>query len=148
MSLCHLYLSQTSSLHVEKLKTSLNGVSLDINDIDFLKDYDVYIIELDQATKEVSLKLRSLFKEKQNPLIYFLISSKHNLMLFQLTYLLGTKDVITQGQDTDKLITKIITDLESHNAIVECNFESIDLISSRVSFMSVLEQKLNKKMFF
>jgi len=152
LSLCHLYFEQTTSLHVEQLKASLDGISLDINDVNLLKDYDVYIIELDQATKEISLKLRSLFKDKVNSLIYFIISPKHNLMLFQLTYLLGTKDIITQGQKTDKVISKIITDIESHHikldiekqeAILE--FESLEEISSRVSFINVLEQKLNEK---
>jgi len=140
LSLCHLYIEQTTSLHVDKLKVSLDGISLDINDLDLIEDYDIYIIELEYATKELSSKLRLLFKEKINPLIYFIISPKHNLMLFQLTYLLGAKDLITQGQNTDKVLEKIITDLQIDNVV-----EELTQVSSRVSFMNVLEQKLEEK---
>jgi len=147
LSLCHLYFEQTTSLHVEQLKASLNGISLDINDVDLLKDYDAYIIELEQATKEISLKLRALFKDKQTPLIYFIISTKHNLMLFQLTYLLGTKDVITQGQKTDKVIAKINEDLELSKKVVEPQ-EEITIekssISSRILLVDFLREKLVK----
>lgn len=147
LSLCHLYFEQTSSLHVEPLKASLDGISLDIDEIDSLKEYDVYIIELDQATKEISLKLRALFKDKINPLIYFIVSSKYNLILFQLTYLLGTKDVITQGQKTDKVIEKINEDLEAYKRINEP--EQIittenNSISSRILLVDFLREKLVK----
>lgn len=151
MSLCHLYSEQTSSLHVEQLKEVLEGVSLDINNIDIIDDYDVYIIELEQATKEISLKLRSLLKAKVNPLIYFIISAKHNLILFQLTYLLGTKDVITQGQDTNKIISKIISNIKSNNTNQELVIDEVynlDLISSRISFLNLLEEKLEKQTKF
>ena len=145
MSLCHLYFEQTSSLHVEQLKVSLDGISLDINDVDLLKDYDVYIIELDQATKEISIKLRALFKDKINPLIYFIISPKHNIMLFQLTYLLGTKDVITQGQKTDKVITKIVEDIKLSKEVIEDNntcTEDNTGIASRILLVDLLRNKL------
>jgi len=146
LSLCHLYLQHTTSLHVEPLKENLDGVSLDIDDVDLLKNYDVYIIELEQATKEISSKLRELFKNKQNSLIYFIVSTKHNLMLFQLTYLLGAKDIITKGQSTDKLITKIIIDLKLHNkgqeTLTNVHHEQTELVASRFSFINLLEEKL------
>ncbi len=112
MSLCHLYNKQTSSLHVEKLKSSFDGVSLDLEDINKLKDYDVYIIELEQTDKELSSKLKTLFQDKNNSLIYFIVSSNYNLMLFQLTYFLKTKDIITKGQNTNNVIKRIATDLK------------------------------------
>ena len=59
MSLCHLYNKQTSSLHVESLKSSFDGVSLDIQGIDTLDEYDVYIVELNKADKEVSILCKS-----------------------------------------------------------------------------------------
>ena len=148
MSLCHLYFEQTTSLHVEPLKAGLDGISLDINDIDSLKDYDVYIVELEKATKEISLKLRTLFKPKQDTFIYFIISPKHNLMLFQLTYLLGTKDIITQGQNIDKVIARITQDIkESKEKVVEPELNTVidhTAISSRVLLVDLLRDKLTQ----
>jgi hypothetical protein len=160
LSLCHIYFEETVSHHIEHLKSAFDGVSLDLNDIDELSDYDVYIVELDFATKEVSLKLRALFKEKQNPLIYFIVTQKHNLMLFQLTYFLQTKDIITQGQKTQKIIEKIASELENREQkdkelevqedielvdeveLVEDVVPPLESITSRITFMDVLKETL------
>ncbi|QOY52118.1 hypothetical protein [Candidatus Sulfurimonas baltica] len=111
MSLCHLYFKTSSSVHVKKILDSFeNSVSLDIDNIKIISVYDIYVIELDEADKDISIKLKNLFKEKTNSLIYFLIPKKYNLIFFQLTYLLGAKDIITQNQNTDKAIIKIKAD--------------------------------------
>ncbi|QOY54668.1 hypothetical protein HUE87_12555 [Candidatus Sulfurimonas marisnigri] len=113
MSLCHLYFKTSSSEHIKKILDSFdNSISLDIYELNTVDNFDIYIIELDEANKNISIKLKNLLKEKANFLIYFLIPKKYNLMLFQLTYLLGTKDIITQNQDTDKIIAKIKIDRE------------------------------------
>jgi len=143
LSLCHLYNKQTSSLHVEKLKSSFDGVSLDLEDINKLKDYDVYIIELEQTDKELSSKLKTLFQDKNNSLIYFIVSSNYNLMLFQLTYFLKTKDIITKGQNTNNVIKRIATDLKEEKIVVPLiTTTSSEIISSRVSFIDLLKQRL------
>lgn len=113
MSFCHLYSNQSSSLHVKKLIDSFEDyISLDIDKIKSIDDYDAYVIELNEVDKEISAKLKSFFKNKGYPLIYFIIPKKYSLMLFQLTYLLNTKDIITQNQNTDKVIAKIKSDIK------------------------------------
>ena len=147
MSLCHLYNQTTTSLHVQEFKTSFDdSTSLDINDVDTLRDYDAYVIELESADKNISAKLKILFKEKTNPLIYFIISQKHNLMLFQLTYFLSAKDVITKGQNSAKVIEKIKSDIKLHNKPEKKEQNSVsDLISSRATFIQLLKEKIAQR---
>ncbi len=115
MSICHLYNKQFTSNHTEEILGSFeNSISLDINTIDTVDNYDAYIIELEETDNTISSKLRAIFKHKSNPLIYFIVPQKYNLMFFQLSYLLGAKDLITQGIETKKFIQKIVEDKKSH----------------------------------
>lgn len=115
MSLCHLYFKTTVSHHIEKILGSFeNSISLDFNGLKSLDDFDVYLVELEEPTKESSLQLRALFKSKEYPLIYFIVPKKYNLMFFQLSYLLSVTDLLTHNQDTNKIIEKITADKESH----------------------------------
>lgn len=115
MSLCHLYFKDSVSHHTQRILDSFeNSTSIDLDELDKLDDFDVYIIELKETNQEISSKLRSLFKQKLNSLIYFIIPKKHNLMFFQLTYILGTKHLITQNIDTQKVIKKISEDIKTY----------------------------------
>ena len=108
MNLCHLYFKKTSSKHIEKMMDSFeDAISIDMELIDTIDDYDVYIVELHDADKNMSAILKQIFKEKSNPFIYFIIPKKYNLLLFQLAFIVGTKSIITENQDTDKVIKKI-----------------------------------------
>ena len=78
--------------------------------MDAIAEYDIYIIELERADQEVSLKLKNMFSNKQNSLIYFIIPKEHTLLLFQLSYLLQAKAVITHSQNIEKVIVKIRLD--------------------------------------
>ena len=115
MNLCHLYGNGTDSMHIEKMLSSFdNSVSIDFTNIDSVGDYGIYIVEIGQITKELSEKVRTLFSATVNPLIYFLVPQKYNIMFFQLAFLLGVKTIITQRQDTDKVIAKIKSDFKYH----------------------------------
>ena len=115
MNLCHLY-NNTDSLHIEKILNSFDdSVSINFTDVDSIGDYGIYIVEIDNVTKELSEKIRSLLNTKVNPLIYFIIPQKYNLMLFQLAFVLNAKTIITLRQDTDKVITKLKSDFKYHN---------------------------------
>lgn len=83
-----------------------------------------------------------LFKDKDKALIYFIISQKHNLILFQLTYILNTKDIITNGQNTDRIIKKMRIDLESAKPLPEISTCSDESIVSRINFLDLLKDEL------
>lgn len=115
MSLCHLYNNEIDSVHVDKIISSFeDSVSIDFTDVDFIDEHGIYIVEIQEITKELSEKLISLFETKENSLIYFLVPQKYNLMFFQLAFLLNAKTIITQRQDTDKVISKIKSDFKYH----------------------------------
>ncbi len=111
MSLCHLYYKHSTSHHVKAiLEYFKNSVSVDMNVCHEIDDYDTYVIELEEVDKDISLKLRELFKQKLHSLIYFIVPQKHNLMFFQLSYLLNAKNLILQNMDTQKAIERIVED--------------------------------------
>ena len=142
MSLCHLFFKHSSSHHIQEILDSIeNSISLDINEISSIDDYNTYVIELQEADQAISSKLRALFKEKFNPLIYFIVPKKHNLIFFQLTYLLDTKHLITQNIETQKVIKKILLDIES---LKENHFESLvgHMAIETQSFMIFKDMKL------
>ena len=101
-------------LHAQKLlDTFSNSVAIDLDTANTIDDNDIYIIEMNDASKEGSQKLVNLFKKKPASLIYFILPKNHSLMLFQLTFLLETKALITHSQDIDKTILKIKSDREA-----------------------------------
>jgi hypothetical protein len=111
MSLCHLYYTHSTSHHVKDILNYFKSdVSLDINVCNEIDDYDIYIVELEDTNKDISAKLRHLFKQKVNSLIYFIVPHKYNLMFFQLSYLLNVKNLITQNMDTKKAIERMLED--------------------------------------
>ncbi|MFT5660401.1 MAG: hypothetical protein ACI9TV_001042 [Sulfurimonas sp.] len=113
MSLCYLYSKSSSYPHQQELLQAFKkSVTLEIETIQIIDDFDIYIIELYQADKEISKKLVNLFKKRKHSLIYFIIPKNYTLLLFQLTFLLETKSIITHNQNIEKTITKIKTDRE------------------------------------
>lgn len=115
INLCHLYSSVTSSEHVKKILNSFEkSVSIDINSVDILDSYDVFIVELEQTDKESSLKIRKLLESQMDSIIYFIVPKAHNIMFFQLAFMLNAKTIITQRQDTDKVIAKIKNDFKHY----------------------------------
>lgn len=149
MSLCHLHNIDTFSEHTQKILDACdNSVSLDINDIESLNDYDIYIVELGELDKDMSLKVKNIFDKKSNPLIHFIILKDYNLLLFQLAILLGVKYLITQNQDTLKVIEKIKSDIKKNQ---NKNDETVNeskksfSISDRFSFVDKLKNRLIDK---
>ncbi len=115
INICHLYSGDTSSTHIEKILNSFEkSLSIDIYTLDTIKTYDVFIVELKQVDKALSQKIRKLLESKLDSLIYFIVPKVHNIMFFQLAFILKAKTIITQSQDTDKVITKIKNDFKQH----------------------------------
>ncbi len=115
MNICHLYYETTSSIQAKGLVNSFeSSVSMDVNAVQSIEDYSVYIVEVNKVDKLISEKLRELFKNKINPLIYFAVSNNYNLMLFQLAFLLKAKTIITSNQDVARLVLKLRSDFKLH----------------------------------
>jgi len=122
MSICHLYDKQEYA-HIQSFLNTFQGsTSLQIESIKSLQEHEAYIIELNEVNKEVSLQIKRLFEDKNQALIYFIVPKSHSLMFFQLTYLIGAKDLIAQSQDPKKIIKKIISDKEKHIEYIFENF--------------------------
>ena len=121
LRLCHLYNKASSYKYLDTLLNSFeNSKSLDVSNIDSVDNYEIYIIELHDADREISLKLKNALAKKNHALIYFIIPKKHTLLLFQLTYLLQTKAIFTESQDVRKIVSKIISD---EKAFIRDNLE-------------------------
>lgn len=116
MNLCHLYNTNTVSIHREKiLKAFSEHISIDISqNQDVNNHYKIYILELEHVNKTLSTKIMKIFETQNNPLIYFIVPQEHSLSLIQLAFLLDTKSIITSHQDTDKVVAKIKKDYTFH----------------------------------
>jgi len=116
VNLCHLYNTNTVSIHREKiLKAFSEHISIDISqNQDVNNHYKIYILELEHVNKTLSTKIMKIFETQNNPLIYFIVPQEHSLSLIQLAFLLDTKSIITSHQDTDKVVAKIKKDYTFH----------------------------------
>lgn len=113
MNICHLYYETSTSLQAKGLVDSFeNSLSMDINAIESLEDYSIFIVELNKIDKVITERVKELFKNRSNSLIYFAVSEKCNLMLFQLAFLLKAKTIITSSQDIGRLILKLKSDFK------------------------------------
>ena len=71
MSLCHLYFEETSSLHVEKLKANLDGISLDINDIEKINIECREFVEINiKDQKSLNEAINCINNCKNKPIVF------------------------------------------------------------------------------
>jgi len=134
-NLCHLFHTQTDSIHVDVILDSFeNSTSIDLNNTSEIGDYEIYIIELNQITKDITSKVKEIFKSKKDVLTYFIVPDKYNLIFFQLAFLLNAKTLITQKQDSLKVVKKIKSD---YKIFIERNFES-RLAESLINTQNIL----------
>lgn len=162
MSLCHLY-DTSQYLHIQKILSAFeNSVSLQLGAPSTLEKHDIYIIELNDVSKENLLYTRDLFKDSYKPLIYFIVPQSHTLIFFQLTYNLGAKDLILHNQNPEKIVKKISSEQKLHQeqtlqlqlgseyikekntTAIETNVASVknlSSISSRIAFIELLKEK-------
>lgn len=111
LNLCHLYHKVSSYQYLDTLLNSFeNFQSIDIAITESIENYDVYLIEIHDADKDISFKLKKIFNQKKSALIYFIIPKNYTILLFQLTYLLSTKAIFTETQNVQKIVSKIISD--------------------------------------
>ena len=107
----HLYNKVQMSDQVKELINAFDFCeSVDISNVNDIKDDDLYIVEIDRSQKELLIHIRNLLFYKKNSLIYFFINDSHSLMLFQLASLLNVKSIITQKSDIFKTILNIKKD--------------------------------------
>ncbi len=117
INLCHLYNKTTSSTHVGEILNSFeNSVSVDMSQVDSVGEYSVFVIEVEHVDKELTLNIRRLLESSADSLIYFLVPKSHNIMFFQLAFILNAKAIITQRQETSKVISKIKNDFAQHKS--------------------------------
>ena len=120
MNLCYLYSDSLQYPHRKELLNAFeDSVTLNIDHINTLENYDLYFIELNNVDKEISHKILNIFKGKSF-LIYFIIPKNHSLLLFQLASLLESKSIITYTQNIEKIIEKIKID---RKLFLDNNFE-------------------------
>jgi len=120
LRLCYLYSNESSYPSIDTLLNTFNTSKVDINTTQTVDNYDVYIIDLHDADKNISKKIIDMFADKVHVLVYFIIPKKYTLLLFQLAFRLNAKSIITQSQNVYKLIDKIKAD---EKALVHANFE-------------------------
>lgn len=113
MNLSYLYSPSILYPHAQTILDGFeNSTSINLDSVSSIDDSGIYIIELNNANKEISQKLVTMFKNKGASLIYFIVPKNHSLLFFQLTFLLGAKALITYNQDIEKTISKIKSDKE------------------------------------
>jgi len=113
LDLCHLYYKTITYKNIKYIYDSFSqSVAFDLDTLTELIDASIYIIEIEDVNRELSIEIINLFKNKPNALIYFIVPKKHTLMLFQLMFVLGTQSIITQNQNITKVISKIKKDQE------------------------------------
>jgi len=149
LSLCHLHNEITPSIHTQKILDAFDGsISLDIDNIEKIDDFKIYIVELQNINNKTSLKIKNLFEKKEKALIYFIIPKDYNIMLFQLAILVEVKYLITPNQDTEKVI-KVIKSAISSKKEIKLDPNAIGhgskSISDRLTFVEMLKNKLINK---
>ena len=116
MNLCHIYYKQSLSKHKQALLDAYeDSISIDIDQKNHLEnEYSIYIVELQNVDKALSVKIKTFFENVKNPLIYFLIPKEYSISLFQLAFIVNAKSIITTNQDIGKVLVKIKNDYENH----------------------------------
>ena len=143
LRLCYLYSKELSYPHVDALLDAFNSTKIALDTTDTIDHFDIYVIELHDVDKDISVKLKAIFAKKSHSLIYFIIPTNHTLLFFQLAFLLNAKSIITHTQDINKLITRMQTD---EKALVKANREQW-LGSVKINTQNFLVYK-NQKLIF
>jgi hypothetical protein len=130
MSLCHIYHKTSSSVQVkELLQYFKKSDSIDISAVDLLPHYSIYLIEIENVNKEITVNLKKLFKDKPHSLVYFILPPKYSLPLFQLAFLLNAKAILTLKHELDKVAQK----LKSEYLIYSQEYRSLELGSMLIN---------------
>ena len=80
MSLCHIYDKVSQSEHIQEFLDAFdNSSSINLSKSDIVDEYNIYLIELEYVSKQITIKLKNIFKDKKHPLVYFILPQKHNL---------------------------------------------------------------------
>jgi GGDEF domain-containing protein len=87
-----------------------NSESFDINSLIQLKEFGLYIIELEKIDEPIVEKVTKLFTSIDQPLIYFLIGKEYNFALLKLAVKLRAKSIITSNQDVKSIALEMKED--------------------------------------
>jgi len=147
--LLHLYYKSSLSKQISDITKAFEfSKTLDISKVDTLDHADVYLVEIQKIEKTLLLHIRKLLSNKTGSLIYFFVDEAPNLMLFQLAFFLGVKNILTPRNETLKVISDIKRDtLLKKIALqsVQTEQTSIDFIKTRIYFIERLKEKLLKE---
>lgn len=131
----HLYHTSTNSKQIEETIEALdNCTKIDISNISNLDNDDVYLVEIDNADKNILLQIKKLLIDKKQSLIYFYITDSQNLMLFQLASLLNVSSIFTHKQTTDKIVETIKKEILEKKAI-KLDIQRAKILMQEYSFM-------------
>jgi hypothetical protein len=143
MKLCYLHnKTKDFSMHKEMfLKEYADNTILNIKKIKKPdKDYDIYLVDLENVDKKVSSMATDFFEDLEAPLIYFLLPKDYKTSLIQLAFMLDAKSIVTVTQDTKKVIAKINKDFVKHKE----HIKALSLGSSLVNHHSYMIYKDKK----
>ncbi len=143
MSLCHIYDKVSQSEHIQEFLDAFdNSSSINLSKSDIVDEYNIYLIELEYVSKQITIKLKNIFKDKKHPLVYFILPQKHNLPFFQLAFLLNAKSILTLKHDIHKVISKLKTEYIIH----EQEYRSLELgniLVNNSNYMLFKDKKLS-----
>ncbi|MDH4944943.1 hypothetical protein [Sulfurimonas sp. C5] len=142
MKLCYLYNQHISLNYYDEIVNSFENVCIDLS-TQSIPHSEVYIIDLPELTKELSLRLKETLEHKKS-LIYFYVPQKHTMMHVQLAVLLQSKSILTQKQDVNKVIRKIDEEYQEFldQQTKQVQKESVKIIETRLGFLEMLKDKL------
>lgn len=145
MNLCYIYNQNISLKYYNQVAESFEISSIDISNDEIILT-DLYIIDLEHITKELSLKIKNSL-ENHKKLVYFYIPHEHTIMHVQLAVLLQSKAILTQKQEGHKVISKINDEYKEFKAkeIQHSLNNSNNKLETRLGFIELLKDKLLNK---
>ncbi|WP_304546046.1 hypothetical protein [Sulfurimonas microaerophilic] len=147
MKLCYIYNEDISSKHYQHLLENFEILSVDLDTTKEIPSAEIYILDLKHITKELSLLLKNTLEKELHKLVYFNVPKEYTLLHFQLALLLQCKSLITEKQDTQKIIHRIKD--EYYEYIAKQNNQSQDecdqSLETRLGFIELLKDKFLAK---
>jgi len=119
MNLCYVYNDTINYKYIKPLLKAFDETEIvDISVANNVKESAIYVIEPGVLDKNITTKLRDIFKSKKSSLIYFISDGVTGASFYQLAFILKVKSILTSKQDIKKVIQLI---KNNHKAMVHEN---------------------------
>ncbi|QOP41705.1 hypothetical protein [Sulfurimonas marina] len=147
LKLCYIYNEDISSKHYNSLSENFEIISVDLDTTEEIPSTELYILDLKHITKELSLLLKNSLDKELHKLIYFNVPQKYTLLHFQLALLLQCKSIITEKQDTQKIVHRVKDEYYEHIAKQhnQPQEECDQTLETRLGFIELLKDKFLSK---